>query len=62
MKFLAMAQSSNMADVDLTVGSASLEGKASLKEFVGTRVVRGPDWNWAKQDGMKKHQRTYLYY
>lgn len=62
MKFLTMAQSSSMVDVDLTAGSASLaEGTASLKEFVGARVVRGPDWNWAKQDGMEKKQRTFMY-
>lgn len=54
MKFLTMAQSSSMADVDLTAGCA-YEASASLKEFVGARVVRGPDWNWAKQDGMTKN-------
>jgi hypothetical protein len=23
-------------------------------EFIGSRVVRGPDWKWGKQDGKRK--------
>ena len=27
-------------------------------EFIGTRVVRGPDWKWGKQDGGEGHVGT----
>ena len=29
---------------------------------VGLRVVRGPDWNWGKQDGGEKHVGTVTRY
>jgi len=31
-------------------------------EGVGYRVVRGPDWNWAKQDGGDGHMGTVRSY
>ncbi len=53
-----MAQTSRMTDVDLTGPHSSLEHSSNLREFVGARVVRGPDWNWAKQDGGEGHVGT----
>ena len=32
--------------------------KLNLMEFVGARVVRGPDWKWGKQDGGEGHVGT----
>lgn len=29
---------------------------------VGLRVVRGPDWNWGKQDGGERHVGTVTRY
>ena len=29
---------------------------------VGLRVIRGPDWNWSKQDGRERHVGTVTRY
>ncbi|CAF0959518.1 unnamed protein product, partial [Brachionus calyciflorus] len=29
-----------------------------LAKFIGSRVVRGPDWKWGKQDGGEGHVGT----
>ena len=30
----------------------------ALQQFVGARVIRGPDWKWGKQDGGEGHLGT----
>lgn len=40
-----------------TVTTARI-AKLNLMEFVGARVVRGPDWKWGKQDGGEGHVGT----
>jgi E3 ubiquitin-protein ligase mind-bomb len=42
-----------MSQRDLCVAKARL-----MTEGVGTRVIRGPDWKWGKQDGGEGHLGT----
>ena len=36
----------------------SLQANKPPVEFIGSRVVRGPDWKWEKQDGGEGHVGT----
>ena len=38
--------------------SSSLLMRTPPVEFIGSRVVRGPDWKWGKQDGGEGHVGT----
>lgn len=44
--------------IQSTASSSNRVVRASLMEGVGSRVVRGPDWKWGKQDGGEGHVGT----
>lgn len=41
-----------------TSGGSSWQAQGGKSHGVGTRVVRGPDWKWGKQDGGDGHVGT----
>lgn len=38
-----------------TSSTTSLLLREPPREFIGARIVRGPDWRWGKQDGLSTH-------
>lgn len=54
---MAANSSSSMADANF-IEPIQITAPKSLTDFIGSRVVRGPDWKWAKQDGGEGHVGT----
>ena len=42
----------------LSVAPSTSGSTKSQNEFIGCKVVRGPDWKWGKQDGGEGHVGT----
>ena len=44
--------------MDSSSGGSNRIVRVNMMEGVGSRVVRGPDWKWGKQDGGEGHVGT----
>ena len=44
--------------MDSSSGGSNRVVRVNMMEGVGSRVVRGPDWKWGKQDGGEGHVGT----